>query len=87
MAKALDYPVAFKALLDGGHICEREPVVGAVKYTVHPGSGPLCLGHITERQLVELYRNNIIKPLRKQRTLDDGSVLTYWKLEGAEEDE
>lgn len=90
MAKALEYPAVFKALLRGGHICRTEPVMGTTRYTVaisSPYKIPEHIGHITERQFGELGRNSIIKPLPGIRTAKDGSVLTYWVLEEAGEDE
>ena len=60
MAKALEYPVVFKALLSGGHICESYTNNGRThKYTVH-AHHPLCLGHITEKQFRLLIANSII---------------------------
>lgn len=60
MAKALEYPVVFKALLNGGHICESYTNNGRThKYTVH-AHHPLCLGHITEKQFRQLISNDTI---------------------------
>lgn len=89
MAKALEYPVVFEILLNGGHICVRHPVMGAVKYTVHSHkpSGPLCSGHITEKQFAQLVEHHIIAERPNGNKDKYGNVYRYWLLEGESQNE
>ena len=77
MAKALKYTSVFRALLDGGHICERAPAVGPYKWTVHLSMG--TLGHITETQFQDLYNAGL---LHHTHTSNDksGDTLNYFNL-------
>lgn len=78
MAKALEYPVVFKALLTGGHICESHRNNGrATKYTVH-AHHPLCLGHITEQQFRQLIAKDVIRPIDGKAKKDKYGNLYYF---------
>lgn len=65
MAKALEYPVIFKTLLDGGYICEVQPVLRSYKYKLYrlePFPQPnKYVGHITPKQFDELVSQGIIE--------------------------
>lgn len=77
MAKALKYPTVFRVLLDGGHICEKQPTVGRVKWTVHINLQ--TIGHITETQFQDLYNAGL---LHHTNTRNDksGASLSYFVL-------
>lgn len=77
MAKALKYPTVFRALLDGGHICERQPIVGPCKWTVHISQRKL--GHITETQFQDLYNAGLLHHTNT-RTDKNGNTLMYFIL-------
>lgn len=77
MAKALKYPTVFRALLDGGHICEREPAQGPVKWTVHVSLRKL--GHITETQFQDLYNSGLLHHTNT-RSDKSGDKLSYFVL-------
>ena len=77
MAKALKYPTVFRALLDGGHICEREPFTGPVKWTVHVNLK--CVGHITEKQFEEMYHNGLLHHYNTRHD-KSGDALNYYTL-------
>jgi len=82
MAKALDYPVVFKALLDGGDIC-RILLTGKeiAKITVHTPARSTSVGHITENQFIQLLENNIIE-LEEQPVQSDkyGNMYSYYTI-------
>lgn len=64
MAKALEYPVIFKTLLDGGYICEVQSVLRNYKYELYrleifPQPNKY-VGHITPKQFDELVSQGII---------------------------
>lgn len=77
MAKAMKYPSVFRALLDGGHICERQPTVGQCKWTVHV----LCrkVGHITELQFQDMYNAGLLHHTGT-RCDKSGDTLNYFEL-------
>ncbi len=59
MARALDYPTIFKALLDGGYIYKSVPIARKAEYGV-------CLhgnrvGHITRNQFEQLVHQGVIE--------------------------
>lgn len=65
MARALEYPAIFKALLNGGYICERQPVVRKAEYELYqPERSPSPskrVGHITPKQFEQLAHHGIIE--------------------------
>lgn len=77
MAKALKYPTVFRALLDGGHICERAPVTGPCKWSVSVNMKNI--GHITENQFIDMYNAGL---LHHDSTRHDksGDALNYYTL-------
>lgn len=77
MAKALEFPIVFKALLTSGHICECHKNNGRTKYTVH-ADHPLCLGHITENQFRQLIANDVIQPTDGKAKKDKYGNLYYF---------
>lgn len=80
MARALDYPPVFKALLTGGHICEFYKNNGqSHKYTVH-AHHPLCLGHITDQQFRQLIANDVIQPIESKAKKDKYGNLYYFYI-------
>lgn len=77
MAKALNYPAVFKALLEGGHICEREPITGRCKWTVSVLQR--TIGHITEMQFQDLYNAGLLHH-ENTRHAKNGDALNYYVL-------
>lgn len=79
MAKAMKYPSVFRALLDGGYICERQPTVGPCKWTVHVLGRKV--GHITELQFQDMY-NAALLHHTETRCDKSGDTLMYFELMG-----
>lgn len=77
MAKALKYPTVFRALLDGGHICERAPITGKHKWTV--SLNLKRIGHITENQFIDMYNAGLLH-YHSTRQNKSGEVLNYYTL-------
>ena len=89
MALSLEYPVVFKALMDGGHICETHPSGGRTwRYTVHcPARHYSSLGHITPKQFRQLQANRIIHETRPEPSVDKGgNVHFYYRLWSADDE-
>ncbi len=89
MAQSLEYPVVFKALIDGGHICETHLSDGrAWRYTMHcPTRQTYCLGHITPKQFRQLQSNRIIHEVRPEPSVDKGgNVYFYYRLWSADDE-
>lgn len=85
MAKALEYPIVFKALLHGGYICDECSTMGRSVYSVfakddnYPTENRK-IGHITERQFVALY--GILDPHPTAVTRKDkyGNIYHFYVL-------
>lgn len=82
MAKALEYPVVFKALLEDGHICAIAFSNNSrTEYTVHVSNVSIKLGHITEKQFQSLVQNGLIVPGINPSNKDKyGNLYTYYRL-------
>lgn len=80
MAKALEYPTVFRALLDGGHICEREPLAGPPKWTVSVNLR--TIGHITEKQFTDMYKAGLINNTNTRHDKSGAALNYYTLLEG-----
>ena len=77
MAKALKYPTVFRALLDGGHICVREPITGPCKWSVHVNMQKI--GHITENQFMDMYNTGLLHHINTRHD-KSGAALNYFVL-------
>lgn len=81
MAKALEYPVVFKSLLEGGHICAINfSNRNHKEYSVHVPNKKV--GHITEKQFRSLIDYNLIsmKPMSPNKD-KYGNLYYYYALQ------
>lgn len=81
MAKALEYPVVFKALLDGGYITSTHYVQRKTEYKVFQKTERTArmVGHITEKQFDALVAQRVIKPTSQNRD-KWGNIINFYEL-------
>jgi len=85
MAKALAYPVIIRTLLDGGYLIVREPVMQRAEYHLykieHPTLPARHVGHITEKQFVQLLTGGIIERNNTPSSAEKyGTILSCYTL-------
>ena len=91
MAKALDYPVVFKTLMDCGYICAKIHPLRKTVYEVFCDQGHQSpakkVGHITEHQFDELTSHSILYERHLCAEDKYGNIYRYYILEGRQFDD